>query len=221
MIDGLKAKMPIGMDILKKKSFTNNTGNKQATIGSCNDIVIPLEVAPQAYMELIQQTLADKDTTIPAKTLGQIPIQSKLPEKRDFFFQPSYTKPNFTVFAQVVNCRMTDILMQNNTDNALIIAGKTWLEQVVEYKADACYRVHINTVGTAPINLQCLIIRNCIAYNNDTSLSTANKIAQIAQKVKPSLWKGTGTTVNLPKGQKDHKIVNTRFDKLHKQGRME
>ena len=44
-VNGLKAKMLIDMDILEKKSITIGTGNKQATISSCNDIVIPLEVA--------------------------------------------------------------------------------------------------------------------------------------------------------------------------------
>ena len=47
VVDRLKAKMLIGMDILGKKSVTINTGNKQATIGSCDDIVILFKVIPQ------------------------------------------------------------------------------------------------------------------------------------------------------------------------------
>ena len=43
----LKAKMLIGMDILGKKSVTINIGNKQATIGGSDDIVIPFKVIPQ------------------------------------------------------------------------------------------------------------------------------------------------------------------------------
>ena len=77
--------------------------------------------------------------------------------------------------------------MQNDTDNVLTIAGKTWLRRVVKYKVDACYQAHINTVGTALINSQCLTIRNCTAYSSDTNPSTVNKIAQIAQKVELSL----------------------------------
>ena len=46
VIDGLMTKMLIGIDILSKKNLTINTGNKRATIGSCNNIVILLEVAP-------------------------------------------------------------------------------------------------------------------------------------------------------------------------------
>ena len=42
VVDALKAKMLIGIDILGKKSFTIDTGNSRATIGSCNNIVIPL-----------------------------------------------------------------------------------------------------------------------------------------------------------------------------------
>ena len=66
-------------------------------------------------------------------------MRSKLSKGRDLFFEPSYTKPNVTVFAHIVHSRITEILMQNNTDNTFIIAGKTQLKQVVEYKADAGY----------------------------------------------------------------------------------
>ena len=78
VIDGLKAKMLISINILGKESFTINTRNKKATIGSCNNIVIPLEVASQAQMQFTQQILANKNTTILAKALEQILVQSKL-----------------------------------------------------------------------------------------------------------------------------------------------
>ena len=48
---------------------------------------------------------------------------------------------------------MTKILMWNDTDNILTIAGKTQLGQVVKYKANACYQAHIDTIGAAPLNV--------------------------------------------------------------------
>ena len=50
--------------------------------------------------------------------------------------------------------------------------------------------------------------------------NTVSKQAEVAKQFKPSLLTNTGTTVNLPKRPKDHKIVNTGFDKVHKQGCM-
>ena len=97
--------MLIGIDILGRNSFTINTGNRSARIGSCDNIVILLKVAPQAQMQFTQQILANKDTIIPAKTLGQISIQSKQPEGRDFHFKPFYAKPNVTVFAQLLTVK--------------------------------------------------------------------------------------------------------------------
>ena len=41
-------------------------------------------------MQLTQQILANKNTTIPAKTLEQIPVQSKPPKGRDLFFEPAF-----------------------------------------------------------------------------------------------------------------------------------
>ena len=53
VVNGFKAKMLIGIDIFGKKNFTIDTGNRRTTIESCNNIVIPLKVAPQAQMQFI------------------------------------------------------------------------------------------------------------------------------------------------------------------------
>ena len=107
------------------------------------------------HVQFTQQILADKDTIIAAKTLGQISVRSKLPKKKNLLIEPSYAKPDVTVFAQIVDFGMTAILMQNNIDNALTIAGKTQLGQVVEYKIDACYRAHIDAISAIPVNAHC------------------------------------------------------------------
>ena len=127
VVKGLKAQMHIGIDILGSESVTIDTRNKRAMIESCDNIIIPLEVAPRVQLQFTQQILADKDTTISTKTLRQIPVQSKLLEEKNLLLEPSYAKPNVTVFAQIVNCGMTKILMQNDTDNVLTLAGKTQL----------------------------------------------------------------------------------------------
>ena len=102
---------------------------------------------------------------------------------------------------------MTKILMQNNTDDVLTIAGKTQLGQVVEYKADACYQAHINAVGAAPLNRHCSTLKdlkafNSIAENNLTKSNktvldhgitcyrdskTVSKLVEVARQFEPSL----------------------------------
>ena len=82
------AKMLIGINILSRESVTIDTRNKRSTIGSGNNIVIHLEVAPQSQTQFPQQILANKDMTIPAKILDQILVQSKLPEGKDLLFKP-------------------------------------------------------------------------------------------------------------------------------------
>ena len=70
MVDNFKAKMLISINTLGRESFTINIGNMKTKIGSCNNNIIPLEVAPRAQTQFIQKILADKDPTIPAKSLG-------------------------------------------------------------------------------------------------------------------------------------------------------
>ena len=116
---------------------------------------------------------------------------------------------------------MTTILMQNNINNVLTIAGKTQLGQVVKYEADACYQAHINTVGAAPLNVHCSTLWNLMTFNsiaentltksNKTVLDnritcyrdsdTVNKLAKATRQFEPSLKTNTGMTVDLPEDQ--------------------
>ena len=53
VVNSLKAKMLININILGNKSFTIDTRNKRTTIESCDNIVIPLEMAPEAQTQFI------------------------------------------------------------------------------------------------------------------------------------------------------------------------
>ena len=195
LVDGLNAKMLIGMDIFQRVSITINIGNKQATIGSCNNIVLPLGLTPQVRNQFSQQILSDQNATIPPRSIGQVLARSKLPEGWDLLFKPLYTKPNVKVFVQIIDCGMKEILMKNNTNKTLVINEKTKLGRVVEYRADGYYKTHIDQVGTASTDPQRLTIRNLLAYNSHSGPSKSilengitiygnpgkvNKIAQIA-----------------------------------------
>ena len=116
---------------------------------------------------------------------------------------------------------MTEILMQDNIDNVLTIAGRTQLVQVVKYKADACYQAHIDTVGAAPSNIHCSMLWEFMAFNSIAENSpteskktvfnnevtcyrdpnTVSKLAEVARQFEPSLWTNTGITVDLLENQ--------------------
>ena len=53
---------------------------------------------------------------------------------------------------------MTEILMQNDTENALTIAGRIQLEQVVKYEINTGYQAHIDTISATPINVHCSVL---------------------------------------------------------------
>ena len=66
--------------------------------------------------------------------LGQVSVKSKLPERQDLLFELSYSKPDITVFEQIVDYKMTEILINNDTHSTLFIASKIKLEKVIKYK---------------------------------------------------------------------------------------
>ena len=97
---------------------------------------------------------------------------------------------------------MTEIFLQNNTDNTLTIAGKTQLGQVFKYKANACYQAKIDTVGATAINVHCSALEDFMAFNIlaksiktvlDNGITcygnpgTMGKLAKVAKQFKPSL----------------------------------
>ena len=140
IVDGLKAKFLIGMDIIGPESIIINVQRRIAIIGSCSNAEIEISVTPRAKEKVNRCVKAKGHTTIPARSHIAIPVHTmSLPNDRDLLFEPT-TQPNgIAIYAHIVNCQMTTEYAHNDTDSPATLFEDTPLGSVIEYEADACF----------------------------------------------------------------------------------
>ena len=117
LVDGLRVKMLVGMDIMGPEQMDIITSKKQAVIGSCENAVIPIEVRPQSRPT--KRTIhAKSNLVIPPHTEQPIPVHHvrHLPE-RDFLFEPR--ESHLALFAPMVDSSLSAIMARNETDQPI------------------------------------------------------------------------------------------------------
>lgn len=124
-------------------------------------------------------------------------------------------------YAQVIDCNMSTILIQNNKDTKLVILKKTRLGTITEYNADGCYVVHPDAAElaayTAPDDdkrdavrheFRELLAAHATPGANETVLpnsvtiygptETADQLKDVAMEFAPEFWTDLGIAVDIP-----------------------
>ena len=149
VVDDLRAKVLIGIDVLGPEGIILDMGRRIATIYSCDAIQAALTIIPRTNQRLRRAIISQQATVIPPRTIAKIPIRrpENLPQDRDLLFQPSYNsttkklQKTGAIYAHIVDCNMTHIQIQNYSNNSINIPMNTRLGTLMEYDADGCYQV--------------------------------------------------------------------------------
>ena len=92
IVDKLKAKVLMGIDIIGLERMSVNVDLKLLTIRSCEDITVPVSVTPKPNSKIRRSIRSRGKMTIQPHALIQVPIKvaGVLPVGRDLSFQPKY-----------------------------------------------------------------------------------------------------------------------------------
>lgn len=138
LVDDLKAKMLIGNDFLGPEGFVINIEEKIATINSCN-MEIPLQIMPKG--PYVRKTVhAQYGIVLQPGEEQLLPIKAKIPEGRDFFFEPD-SSVNVTMCSHVLDVNTSKILVKNETDNTIKVPRRYRLGQISEVDCDNCFQI--------------------------------------------------------------------------------
>ena len=114
LVDGLRANILVGNDILSPEGFAININKNRALIGSCG-VTIPIN-AKQRRQFLRRKLLASDDNVVPPRSEMMIPFAPvSLSDDRDFLFHPT-TQSNLTLYAHIVDHTTIKILVSNTSD---------------------------------------------------------------------------------------------------------
>ncbi len=147
LVEGLKAKMLVGMNIMGPEQIDLITSKGQAVIGSCGDANISIEIRSKSSP--VKRTIhARRAMVIPPHSKQPISIHHVrgLPE-RDFLFEPGPTA--FTQYAHMVDSICSAILAQNDSDQAIHVVRNQRLGHITKIKYDGCYNVDIDAADLA------------------------------------------------------------------------
>jgi hypothetical protein len=120
LIDNLKANMLIENDILELEGIFIDEANNKATIFSCNNMIISIEIRVLSKSMIKKALHARSFTMISSHFMLVIPIHhSNLSSNRDFLFEPDDL--NISLFAHAIDSSITAIMTKNDTDSTIKI----------------------------------------------------------------------------------------------------
>ena len=178
VVDGMKAKMLIGMDVIGPEKITLDIPRRTAFIGSCKDAAIPITVTPRSNQRVSRPVKAGKNITIPPHSHMMIPIQEQdLPSDRDLLFEPVDHSDGIAIYAHIVDCNMAIVYARNDSESPINLHQDTLLGTVTEYEVDTCFRAHPTVAPlAAPNDLpnQSTVIRDVFAMATEIALEEAS-----------------------------------------------
>ena len=189
IVDNLKAKMLIGMDILGPEGFTIDLPRRLVTITSCQDVEIPISIQSSTYNRVDRVVRSARLISVPAHSTTMIPIKlrgkSSLPEGRDYLFEPvKYrlgTEGGF--LAHIIDSKSTFIEARNTTDLPVVIPRHARLGRAQEYEAEGCYHTSLDSsLATGPVSWfkQAITAGTMALLASTTDSSTSNARSDLA-----------------------------------------
>ena len=143
LVEGLRANILVGNDILAPERFVLNVGLGHALVGSCG-VRIAI-IARQRGQFLRKKLLAEKDGVVPPRSEAMVSLLPvPLPDDRDFLFHPT-TQANLTLFAHIIHHDTKKILVRNTSDRPLRISHRQRLGHVVDIRYDNCFLADTET----------------------------------------------------------------------------
>ena len=143
LVEGLRANILIGNNILAPESFVLNVGLGHALVGSCG-VKIAIR-AKQRGQFLKKRLLAEKNRVIPPRSETMVPfLPVPLPDDKDFLFHPT-AQPNLTLFAHIIHHDTSKVLVRNTSDCLLRISRRQKLGHVVDIRYNNCFLTDVES----------------------------------------------------------------------------
>lgn len=130
LVDGLKANMLIGNDILGLEQISIMIPTKTAHIGNCY-VTVPIDIKTRSAAQA-RSIHSKKVTLVPPLSEIEIPVHNfaSLPD-RDYLFESAETR-NLSLYAHIIGTDTKTVIARNNCDTDIRIPSYFRLGKLVE-----------------------------------------------------------------------------------------
>lgn len=114
MVEGLRANLLIGNNIISPKGFIIDIKKRNILIGSCK-VIVPINARQRSHF-LTTRLLSSQEMVVsPCSEAMILLVPLTLFNDRDFLFHPA-TQANFTLFTRLVDHETSKVLVKNDSN---------------------------------------------------------------------------------------------------------
>jgi hypothetical protein len=136
----LKVNMLIENDILRSKEITINVQQKTAIIRNCENLIIKVKIHQREFF-VRRNIISQFVSVILSEVYVKISYKMKnLFSDRDFLFE-SYSEVSVFIYAHVIDARIIDVIVRNESAKSMKISKNFKLDVAQEIQYDDCFYV--------------------------------------------------------------------------------
>ena len=145
IVENLKTKMLIEIDILESEGITLNVSKRVTKIDSCENMKIELKIHQRdSFVRRIVISKFVETISSEEQAKIRIAMSKSLSKNRDFIFESS-TNVDVSLYAHLVNVYTIEILVQNDFADSVNISRNTRLDFVQKIEYENCFYASSNS----------------------------------------------------------------------------
>ena len=155
IINNLKAKMLIDINILISKNISIMLLSRKAIVSSCDNIELSLTVITQLINSVWKAIMTHKNMIIQLRSHTNVLIvKTALPQNCDLLFKSDCHTENTAIYVYIVDYTLLTVQVQNDSDVSLVISWKTCLSHIVKYEVNKYYLVNSQNLKLAAFTIR-------------------------------------------------------------------
>ena len=142
IVEDLKTKMLININILMSEDIIMNLSRKVITIESCDNIEISLTIITKSTNQINHMILMKQWIIISLwSNLTVTVLQLSLLCNHNFLFELDCCQADISVYVHIVDHTMKEVHVWNDSNVLLIISWKFHMSQIIKYKVNSCFLI--------------------------------------------------------------------------------
>ena len=139
VVNDLRAKMLVGMDILATEDIDLIISTRSGYIGSCRTTFdLTIAAPPRSFIK--QNVMLEKSISIPARSHMAVPIERVILPPGDYMFEPTHGC-SVALFAAVVDSSFHAVLARNDSEQAVLLPKRLQVGSIMDLEFDSCYHL--------------------------------------------------------------------------------
>ena len=151
IVNDLKCKIFLNMNILKAKQMTFNMKDKTMILFTCKDLIVFIRIAPKSNARIRRVIHFKNQTVISVKAVAQMLIyfkKKRFSDDRNYFFESDQKQLAIALsemndfYAHVCEGNLICVQIKNDRNVAVKISQKVRFGTLTEYEEEECYQLN-------------------------------------------------------------------------------